>query len=159
MKDIMNKIWKVVIFTILIIGICISVYKWIASLFEEDDLLTKEEIAIYEVPSNLLKDYTTYYFVEDCIENIIEGCSRNEYNALYDLYIKEYKKENDKSEIVSALKSSFKAENGTNFTVKGIYDIEGAGILAMIKINGQDVNILFNLSEKEGAAYSFALIK
>lgn len=157
MKDIMNKIWKIAIFAILIIGICISIYKWIASLFEEKDLLTKEEIVIYEVTSNLVKDYTTYYFVEDCIENIVEGCSRGEYNALYDIYMKDYIKNGNKSEIISDLKVTFKSNN--NYTVKGIYEIENIGILAIIKIDNKDVNILFNLNEREGAAYSFALIK
>lgn len=159
MKDIINRIWKIVVFAILIIGICIGIYKWIASLFEEPDLLTAEEVAIYEVPSNLLKDYTTYYFVEDCIENLVTGCAKNEYDALYDLYIKVYKEGYSKSDIISALKDNFKAENGTSFSIKGIYDIENIGILAIIKMHNQEVNILFNLNQKEGATYSFALIK
>ena len=158
MKKIIQKIAKLIFLGMAIIGLVIGLISMVISLFEKTNILTKDKLLAYTVSKNQVRDYNSYYYIEACIDNMLEALKRNEYDAIYKLYIKDYRKGVSKSDIISTLKDTFKVENGTNYVTHGIYKIDSNVQLAVININGQDVNVLFKLNERKGASYSFALI-
>ncbi len=150
-----KKILMAVLSTIVIVFIVYGVFILVGNQFKKPDLLTKDEIQLYALESNRVLNYSTYYFVRDCIENIAEGARRGQYNELYNCYMEEYKEEYSKSDIYAELKE-FSVE-GAEYSIDEIYHVDGMYIIEY-EINGQDRTILMTMNSKE-TSYQFAIVK
>ena len=75
-----RKILTAIISAIVIIGVAYGVFALIINLFKKPDLLTKDEAALYKIDENLVMDYASYYFANNCFENMVEGAKRGLYN-------------------------------------------------------------------------------
>ena len=150
-----KKILMAVLSAMVIVFVVYGVFILVGNQFKEPDLLTKDEIKLYALESNRVLNYSTYYFVRDCVENIAEGARKGKYNELYNCYIEEYKEEYPKSDIYAELKE-FSVE-GAEYTIDEIYYANDMYIIEY-EINGQDRTILMTMNSKE-TSYQFAIVK
>ena len=154
MKNLKNNIWKLVLLGILVVGVFISLVSFVKGMFTEKDIIIAEELALYKVPNRLVKNYNTYYYSQDCIENLIEGCKRGLHNDMYKMYLKDYRK-SSKEETINFIKTSLE---GKNYRINKMYDLGNEGILISIYFDDKEVNILLQSAIKENETYSFAII-
>ena len=150
-----KKILIAILSAMVIVFVVYGVFILVGNQFKKPDLLTKDEIKLYALESNRVLNYSTYYFVRDCVENITEGARRGQYNELYNCYIEEYKKEHSKSDIYAELEE-FSVE-GAEYSINEIYYAEGMYMIEYT-INGQDRTILMTMNSKE-TSYQFAIVK
>lgn len=145
--------WVLIIMVVVAIGY--SAIRLVINMFEEPDLITPEEIVLYKVDSNLVKDYSTYYYVESCFNNFLEGCKLQKYDELYELYLKDYKKQYEKEEVFEMFKSY---ANKENVDFRKVYKAEEIYILE-VYINNDEHHLLLSTNNLSKLAYEFAIIK
>lgn len=151
-----KTIFMLAIIIILVFGVVYSLIKVIMSAFEEKDLLTSEEIVLVTLDSKILTSYSTYYYVQACFNNLIEGCKQQRYNEVYNLYLDDYLEQYTKEEIISKLKG-FVVENRVS-ALKNVY-IYNDLYLLQIDVNGELQYILMEVGNGKQTSYQFAFIK
>ena len=158
MIDKIKNILIVILICFVIFSIGFSLFKLIASSFDQKDLITSEEVCLYTVSDNLVTTYNTHYYIKACFENLIESCKLGEYNKLYEIYIKDYKQQYTKAEVIEILKNLIDVNRQNSYQLKGIYNINGIHLL-QVEINGQEKSLLFAKSDSKTHDYEFAFVK
>lgn len=149
-KNILTVILVIVIVAIVVYGI----FRLVASAFVEPDLITLEEVMLYTVNSNLLTNHTTYYHIENCLRNLLEGCKQSKYEEVYKLYLNDYADKTTKEEVLKKLA----VYNSDDVELKKIYKAENSYILE-ITLNGTTEYLLMAFGNTKQASYEFAFIK
>lgn len=152
LKTIFTVILVVVIFSSIVYGVIVI----ILSAFETPDLVTNEEIALYTIQGNLVKEHSQYYYIQNCLENLVEGCRQEKYNEVYKLYLSDYKKQYTKEEVISKLKK-FSSKN-VQVVFKNAYVCDLSYIVEY-EINGDLQYMLMDLNATKNSNYEFAFIK
>ena len=150
-----RKILTAIISAIVIIGVVYGVFALIINIFKEPDILTKDEIALHMIEENLVTNYTTFYFVSDCLDNLVEGAKRGLYNQLYEIHMKDYKKVISKEAVYAELKEF--SVNGAEYSIKAVYEKDGLYIVEY-NLNGQTKTMLMSF-ESKSSSYEFAIAK
>lgn len=155
MIDKIKTILTIILSVIFIIGVIYIVVTLVSNAFKEPDLISIEEIALYKTNDNLIKDYHGYYYIESCLNNLIEGCKKLKYEELYELYMADYKQLYEKQEIFEMLKKYEKAEN---VKLKNAYRTKYGNIL-QVQLDNSEQYLLMNTENLKKATYLFAFIK
>ena len=145
-----------ILVVILIVAIGYSIYKLTVSAFEEPDLITSEEIVLQKVDSKLVQSYPTYYYIENCLKNLIEGCKQAKYEEVYRLYIDDYIEQYDKQEVMDLLKQLSKPED--IHELKNIYLVDEMYLLEF-ETNEKVNHLLMSIDNSKQYSYQFAFIK
>ena len=91
-----SSIYNLIIIGILIIGILISFIYLISDLFNKKDIILVDpnnfEIDIYKTKDNIVRNYSTFFTIEDIIVEIYKQIENDNYQVIYDLLSDEYKK-------------------------------------------------------------------
>ena len=149
-------LFTIILVVILVVAVGYSIVKLTISAFKEPDLITSEEIVLHKVNSKLVQNYHTYYYLENCFNNLIEGCKQGKYEEIYKIYITDYKKQYDKKQIIDKLKHFAKADAG--YILKNIYYVDEIYILEF-ETNGEVDHLLMTTDDSKQSSYQFAFIK
>lgn len=156
MIDKVKTILTIFLVLILAFAVIYSIVRIISSAFEKPILLNSGKLEEYINDENLVLSYSTFYYVEDCLENFIEGCNREKYDELYRLYIEDYKVQFSKDEIISKLKDFKLSDN--SYKLKAIYTINDKYLLN-IQVNDEIEYIIFTFVNTKDFDYYFAFLK
>lgn len=154
MIDKVKNILTILLVIFIVIAIVYSVVSLVISAFEKPDLITSEEIYLHMIPSNLLTSYSTYYYLESCLDNLVEATKQEKYTELYKLYIGDYKEQYTKDEVIDKLKD-FKSED---VELEKVYVIDNIYLLE-IDLDGLTQYMLMNTDTAKQSSYQFAFIK
>jgi len=146
-----------IIFSLFIGGAIIyGIVSMIINLGKEPDIISSDEIALYLIDSNIVDDYTTYYYIEACFENLVEGTKKNKYNQLYDIYIKDYKDLYTEEEITAKLREFSSEDADAKFS-----KVYRAGSIYIIEymLNGKTEYMFMQLGSSRNSDYNFAIVK
>ena len=163
MIDKVKNILTIILVVFIIVAIVYGIVNLIISAFQKPELITYENIDEYISEAEVVTNYSTYFFVEDCLENLIEGCMQDKYEKLYDIYIDEYTKEYSKSEIISKLKAIVARAKSSDidytfeYNLNKVYSVNDQ-YLAEITIDGSKTYMIFEQTSK-GYSYGFAFVK
>ncbi len=150
-----RKILTTIISIIVIVGILCGVFALIFNMFKEPDILTKDEIALHTVSEKRVLSYTDFYYIRDCLDNLVAGAKKGLYNEIYELYMKDYKKQISKDEVYAELKEF--SVDGAEYSIKAIYYTNDVYIVKY-ELNEQTKTMLMTFNTKS-ASYEFAIIK
>lgn len=158
MLDKIRNILVVILACFMLFAVVFSIFRIISNEVEDKDLITSEEVCLYTISSNLVTNYSKYYYFESCFENLIKSCELGEYDKLYNIYMDDYVEQYTKAEIISKLKNIVNKDSENTYDVKDIYLVNGIYLL-QTEINGQDISLLFSQSIAKNIDYEFAFIK
>lgn len=162
-----DKIKTILTITIVVVVVAVlgySIVKGILNATEEADLIIPEEIVIYTKPSNIVTNYTTYYYLENCLQNFMIACDKEMYNEIYDLYINDYAKSIGRTEAIKKIKKiSSKleiSENAANYRLLSAYAVDTHNSLYILEISIAEevIYMLFDVSAIKGNAYAYAFL-
>ncbi len=151
-----KTVFIIVLILMLVFGIVYSLISIITTAFEEKDLLTSEEIVLVTVDSKILTSYSRYYYIEACLNNLIEGCKQQRYNEVYNLYLDDYNEQYTKEEVISKLKGL--VDDNKVCTLKNVY-IYNESYLLQLDVSGMQQYMLMELGNSKQTSYQFAFIK
>ena len=155
MIDKTKNILSIILAIFIIFAIGYSLVTLLINAFEEPDIITADEVHLYTIESNIVTNYSVYYYLEDCLDNLVEATRQNKYDELYRLYIGEYKEEMTKDDVYAKL-AKFSI-NDTQYKLKKVYTAESLYILEY-DLNGSTNYMFITLGELKDASYQFALI-
>lgn len=165
MIDKIKTILTIALIVIVVFALGYSLVKTVIHSFEQPILVTMDNLKDYTVEENIVTSYSTFYFYEDCMNNFIEACEKEKYNELYDIYIKNYKKNQSKADIISELKNVKKIltpkdiDEEIKCNLKNVYYCENNECLAEITINDNTIYIVFGEASSKELDYNFAIVK
>lgn len=151
-----KNILKIIIVLFICGAVIYGIISMIINIGKEPDIISSDEIALYLIDSNVVDDYTTYYYIEACFENLIEGTKKDKYNELYDIYIKDYKDLYTEEEITAKLSEFSSEENAPR-----IYKVYNAGRLYIVEyiLNENTGYMFIELGANKNSDYNFAIVK
>ena len=166
MLDKIKNILTILLVVLIAFAVVYSIVKLIISATKEPTLLTSDKLYEYKEKGQIVTNYSTYYFLNDCLENFIIACEQEKYEELYKLYIDDYKKQYTKDEVIEKLKSIpvrhgyNSIDDQTQYNLRTLYLINNEYLLETV-VNGQTFYLVFRVDEtgKANYDYQFALLK
>ena len=164
MLDKLKVFFSILIILMVIFGIGYSIVRSIQISNEKISLITSDSIDEYMVEANRVTNYSTYYYLSDCLNNIAEACEQNKYEELYELYIEDYLSQCTKEEIVTRLKSIkwnlHVMDKPVGYKLEKIYKVNEEYILCIKMEDTYLYLVLKDVSlQKTGSAYEWAFVK
>jgi len=163
MIDKTKTILTAILIVIVVFAVGYSIVRLIISAFKEPTLVTMDTLSKYNTNENIVTGYTTYYYYEGCVENLLEACKKEMYNELYDIYIKDYAKKSSEEKIINDLKNIKTLLTPKDIDEQITYKLDmlyavGSDYLAKVSINNNTIYILFAEASAKELSYNFALI-
>ncbi len=164
MLDKIKTILTIALIVIVIFAIGYSIIKLIISAFETPELITMDTLSKYTKETNVITSYSTYFYYENCMKNLVEACQKELYKELYNIYIDDYKNEITNDEIVNKLKAIREMlipkdiDDDIKYNLKKLY-YAGTNYLAEIEINNYTIYLVFAETNSKEIDYNFALVK
>ena len=156
MIDKTKSILAILLGVLVAFSIVYSIFALVISTFEKPDIVTADEAKLYMIDENLVLNYTRFYYIEDCLDNLIKSAQMKKYNELYDIYMKDYKSEYTKDEVFAKLEKFSKPES--NLKLKKAYSIKDSLYVAEFEIYNKLETIFIRTGTDKGKSYEFALI-
>jgi len=151
-----KNIGTIVLAVFIIFSIIYAIVSWIISLFQEPDLISTDEIQLYAIDSNLVTDHSTFYYIKDCLDNLVEAVKQEKFKELYKLYINDYKEQYTEEEVYAKLKE-FSVGNA-EYSLNKVYSARGIYILEY-SLNGNTEYMFMQLGAEKDSSYNFAIVK
>ena len=162
MLDKVKTFLTILLILIIIFAVGYSVVKVVISLFKEPNIITSENINNYIKDENIVLDYSTYYYLNDCLNNFIEACNQQKYNELYQLYDEDYLKQYTEEEVIVKLTNlQWKTEQMDEFIeykLEKIYKTENSYLLE-ITLENKKMYFVFSIGNSKNYDYNWAFVK
>ena len=148
-------------------SIVISIFFVFAVIFSVVKLLLNNEkvqtnnmtdFRLYTISSNLVGNYSTYYYLNSCFENVVQACKLEEYDKLYSIYMSNYTENASKDEIIKQMESIRKYANENKCNFNTVYYYNGLYIVKY-ELNSEEKYMLFDLNNANTSSYIFAFLK
>jgi len=156
MLDKIKKVLATILICIVVFSAIYCFVTLVSSMMEKPSLLNSNNLEEYIANENIVHDYRVFYYIDNCINNIIEGCKKNKYVEIYDIYIEEYKVQLSKDEINLKLKN-FSLDD-VKYKLNYVYKVEDL-YLANVTINEEEQYIIIKLNSTKESNYCFAFFK
>lgn len=156
MREKIKSISTIIVGCAIIFSVIFCAISMILSIGEEPDIITKDEVKLYIVDANRITDYNTYYYIEACLDNLVESVKRGKLNDLYKLYLPDYVEQYTKDEVYAKLNEFSIAD--FRYELKDIYIARDLYVLKY-ELNGKIEYMFMQIGTEKGSSYNFAIIK
>lgn len=147
-------IFKIILILFMVFAVIYSLIILITSIFREPKIITSDEVKLYTVQSNLVTQYYTYYYIEDCFENLIEGVRQGKLDEIYKLYLNDYDEQFTKEEVYAKL-NKFSINNECK--LQRVYSADNIYILEY-KLNSEVEYLFMEIGVSKSESYNFAFV-
>ena len=154
--------FTILLMLILIFAVGFSIVKIVMSWFEKPVLVTMDNVSKYLNDENVVTSYSTYYYLNDCLNNYIEACNQKKYDELYSLYMKDYMEQYTKDEVIAKL-SELQWTTGAmdkviEYKLEKVYNLENDYLL-YITLDGENLYLIFDTDSSREYDYNWAFVK
>lgn len=148
-------VFKLVLIIFMMFAVVYSLVLIILSIFREPNIVSSDEVQLYTIDSNVVTRYQTYYYIESCFENLVEGVRQGKLDEVYKLYLDDYKEQYTKEEVYAKL-NEFSINN--KYKLEKVYTADGTYILEY-KLNSKVEYLFMQIGVSKSESYNFAFVK
>lgn len=150
-------------FAIIFIVICYFIFQVISTALKPEEYLDIDNISKYiikesyvdengkKVESNVVRDYNTFYTVQNASENFIENMLNENYEASYEILSKEMKNKYSKDEYLVKIKEF--SESRLKSSVMNVESVDNTGVATDFTLplfdNNNNMKYVYKISDTE----------